>query len=165
MDLISFFEQVRLEKEFIVNGTYTFEELLEKSKSNHRIRNVFVYYVLTNEEWYNRFIFLVRKNLFVNQLHCNLLNALMHVESDQLTRIEAKVIAQQLRNKYFKDQNSRLNHAKYDSSVEMSKFLITLVNNYVNNKNKTPEEIAYQKERMKQIDMDNLFHKKNNEDG
>lgn len=155
-----FFNRVEQEQQYLAYGDYSFEDLLRLSLNDRRVRNAFVFHVLSKPEYYEKFLVLAEKKTTVRKLQTSLYNALVEAEKKQLYRPEVRNFAKLLRNKYLHQSqvvNNTVSKRKYDESQEMEKFFVTVVNFILNQKEENPDRDAYVSKRMKEIDFDNLF--------
>ncbi|MBU8908154.1 hypothetical protein [Desertibacillus haloalkaliphilus] len=157
MDLKTFFEKVEQEQKYLAGGDYSFEELLRISRKNHRIRKVFVFYALSNREYFNKFSLLSSRTYFVRRLKDGLLKALMQVERNEMNRIEAIQLARLLKLKFFKNDTVVYHQSSNALAEDFEKFLTTLVNEYESGRNDSKERQTYRQNVLKAVDMNNLF--------
>ena len=154
-----FFNRVEQEQRYLAYGDYSFEELLKKSMKDRRVRNVFVFYVLSKPDYYHKFLILAEKKHSVQRLKSSLYKALREAEKDQVNRPEVRNLARELRNKYFHQSQVVTSNGrrKYDESKEMEKFFVSVTNYLLNEKEVDLEKETYVANRMKEVDFDNLF--------
>lgn len=157
--LEKFFNRVEQEQRYLAYGDHSFEELLKRSMKDRRVRNVFVFYVLSNKEFYNKFLILSERKYTVQRLRSSLYKALQAVEKNNINRTEVRNLAKELRSRYFQ-QLQVVNYSeqrKLDESKEMEKFFVSVANHLVNENEVDPEKDAYVASKMKEVDFDNLF--------
>jgi len=154
-----FFNRLEQEQRYLAYGDHSFEELLKMSMKDRRVRNVFVFYVLSKPEYYQRFLILAEKKYTVQRLKSSLYKALQEVEKESVYRPEVRNLARVLRNKYVHQSHvvTSTGQRKYDESKEMEKLFVSVANYLVNEKEVNPEKEAYVANRMKEVDFDNLF--------
>jgi hypothetical protein len=154
-----FFVRVEQEQKYLAYGEYSFEELLKKSIKDRRVRNVFVFYVLSKPEYLRKFLVLSEKKVTVRRLKASLCKALQAVEKENVYRPEIRRFAKLLRNKYFHHSHAITFLEKREELVskEMEKFFVSVVNQILNEKEFDPDKDAYVASRMKEVDFDNLF--------
>ncbi|WP_078544693.1 hypothetical protein [Litchfieldia alkalitelluris] len=154
-----FFNRVEQEQRYLAYGDYSFEELLKKSLKDRRVRNVFVFYVLSKQEYYQKFMLLAEHKHTVQRLRSSLYKALLEAEKDRVYQPKVRKLARELRYKYFSRSQvvTFTQRRNYDESKEMEKFFVSVANHIVNEKEDDSEKEAYVAERMKDIDFDNLF--------
>lgn len=157
--LEKFFIRVNEEQKYLAYGEYTFEELLKRSMKDRRVRNVFVFYVLSDRDYYNKFLILSEKKYTVQRLRSSLYRALQSVERDYTNRTEVRELAKALRSKYFQELHlvTYTDQTKYNESKEMEKFFVSVANHLVNEQEGDLDKEAYVAKKMKEVDFDNLF--------
>ncbi|WP_246944988.1 hypothetical protein [Bacillus pinisoli] len=154
-----FFVRVEQEQKYLAYGEYSFEELLKKSIKDRRVRNVFVFYVLSKPEYFRKFLVLSEKKDTVRRLKASLCKALQAVEKEHVYRPEVRRFAKILRNKYFHHSYpiTLIEKREEQVSKEMEKFFVSVVNQVLNEKDVNSDRDAYVASRMKEVDFDNLF--------
>lgn len=152
-----FFQRVKAEIDYLSEGQYSFDELLKISQNDRRVRNAFVFYVLSDKEYFQRFKLLSKKSLFVGRLKKFLLQALNRIEKDELYRSEVRSFARYLHDRYLVGECVVYEKNVYDVSVEMEKFFVSIVNCLLNENEENTERDKYTRKLLKSVDFDNLF--------
>lgn len=161
MDLQQFFNRVERTIAYLAGKEYSFDEYLRLSLMDRRVRNAFVYYALSSEQYRERLFILADRYVTVRRFLSQLYSGLQKVIESEYNRQESKEIAKHLL-RYVEDNNKRIptfnpQNKVYNESHEMAKFLETIVNNEMRTKHQTPEQRAYVERKMKNVDMDKLF--------
>ncbi|UTR12099.1 hypothetical protein MM300_07350 [Evansella sp. LMS18] len=152
-----FLQLVKEEQFFLAFDESDFDNLLRKTMTDRRVRNAFVFYVLTDKEYLNRFRLLANHSLHVKRLHSSLYQALWNVERDSLNQEEVRKMAKRLRTKYLTHPPAKLAPTERLPVREMEKFFVTLMNKVVNEQEINPERDRYREELLKKVDYTNLF--------
>lgn len=152
-----FFQLVKEEQYFLAYGEKDFDMLLKKSQTDRRVRNAFVFYTLTDKEYFHRFKLLAKHSYHVKQLYTSLYQALWNAEKDTLNQDKVRKMAKWFRTKYFSQPPAKLTFMKNSPVNEMEKFFVTLMNKVVNEQEVNPARDRYREEILKKIDYDNLF--------
>ncbi|HDR7417812.1 TPA: hypothetical protein QCX17_002248 [Bacillus cereus] len=149
---------VHLAKHITLSPQVSFEYLARESKSNRRVRNVFVFYALTDERYMEQFIQLERNDRFYLNLKNELGRTLQRLEKD--SDPDVKQFGRYYLNQYFQEAsvhsqilqvNKELYWNNYDVSAEMAKLMQTLVYRYKRKQEDTPEFRVKLTERKKQV--------------
>lgn len=156
-----FFSQVEKKLAYLAGKEYSFDEYLHLSLTDRRVRNAFVYYALSTEQYSKRFFILAERHVTVRTFLSQLHSGLQKVIESKYNRDESKELAKRLLG-YLEDNNNHIprfnpQNKVYNESHEMAKFLETIVNNEMRTKHQTPEQRAYVERKMKNVDMDKLF--------
>lgn len=159
LKLNEFFSDVHKWIEYLAYGNFSFDEYLEISKKNRRVRNAFVYFAISKEDYAARFFQLALTDNYVYELKYDLHKALLKVKNDDLYRDEVIEVASKLLIKHFDGREVDVDYEAYDVPAEMAKFLAGLVNDYYIELEMTDEKRAYVEEMYKKIDWNNLFVK------
>lgn len=153
----AFFEHVEKEQSYLAGGDYSFEELLQMSQRDRRVRNAFVFYVLSRPDYKNKLWSLANRSLhckrLVNSLHKSLLSTL----KEQFHREETKTLAKELLAEHFENKSIVFELNTYDTAAEMEKFLSTVVNTIMMKKLDTTEKREKRKLFLEKIDFNNLL--------
>lgn len=157
MKLHTFFEEVNNHIEYLAYGSLPFEGYLKISIKNRRVRNCFVFFVLSTEKNAELFFKLALNSLYVADLKKQLHKALIRVTNNKLYRVEIVNIAEELLLKYFYNETITVDYSVYDISAEMEKFLAGVVNHYCNKEEVTDEKRKYRETLLKDVDWENLF--------
>jgi hypothetical protein len=132
-----------------------FYSLLNLSKHNGRFRNVFVYFVLTNEFYFRKFKNLAKKDKQVLEMKNNLVKALLRLQNENNS---AASLASYLFVHYFKEENSvKVNDNNYDVSAEMAKLMKTMVNGFESDNNLNEDKKAHRKKLLNKVNMAELI--------
>lgn len=153
----AFFQLVKEEQVFLAFGERDFDTLLKKTITDRRVRNAFVFYVLTDKEYLNRFKLLANHSLHVKRLQSSLYQALWSAERDSLNQEEVRKMAKRLRTKFLAHPPAKLAPAERFPAREMEKFFVTLMNKVVNEQEINPNRERYREELLKKVDYNNLF--------
>lgn len=161
MDLKTFFEEVEKEIEYLSYGSFTFDQYLSLSKRNRRVRNAFVFFALSKQEYIDHFFSLTSQSQYVKELKNDLHKSLIRVKNSGLHRNEVIKISNTLLSIHFNNATVEVDLKVYDVSVEMEKFLVGVVNDHYIFSEATEESRHYVEKMMNKIDFDNLFVDRN----
>lgn len=158
MNIDTFFVEIKRYLEYLAEGSYSFEEYLELSHENRRVRNGFVFFALSNNTSATYFFKLASTTSYVNDLKEQLYKALVRASETELIRPEAVKIAHELLATYFFDEEPvTVDFTVYDDSAEMAKFLIMVVHHHCLKQEDTEEKRKYREKILKNVDWDHLF--------
>lgn len=137
--------------EHLAPGHRDFEELLNLSKVNRRVRNVFVFYTLSNPHYFVRFEELSRSDQTLQMMRYELARALKRLENEKDEEIHS--FAKRLRNRYFRHMQLVVEEEKYDVSAEMAKFFKTMLTCYRLASRDTEEKHLERRKRFNNFDL------------
>ncbi|KJS22890.1 MAG: hypothetical protein VR72_03770 [Clostridiaceae bacterium BRH_c20a] len=162
MNFTRFKKEVIKRKRYLTSDkNITFNKYFEESKKNERLRNNFVFYVLSNKYYYHKFKNLTEKDATANEMYQNLYNALTstHDEGNEI-----KETSNMLLRKYFSSVAPRKRFLRAfkrnEVSEDMKKYLRTLVNQVRFEDNYSKEDEDYFKKLLAKKHTKNLLTKK-----
>jgi hypothetical protein len=105
-----------------------FDELLELSETDVRLRNVFGLYAISSEDTFRRFLELSNNDRLLKQLRYDVVKAFNRLEREDDK--ELSDFANKVKSKYFNYMKPLVEENIYDVSAEMAKLVKTMVNSY-----------------------------------
>lgn len=155
----TFFDEVEKHLQYLAYGSFSFEGYLKMSFKNGRVRNAFVFYALSTNEYRNRFFLLSSRSRYVQQMKNHLHKGLVRVTKNDLCRDEAVQLAQKLLHQSFRHQSVVVDYTVYDESAEMEKFLVNVVHHYYHKAEDTEEKKQYRDQLLQHVNLEDLFVK------
>lgn len=157
VNLKTFFSRVSEELIYFADGDHTFDEYLQLSHSNSRIRNAFLFYLLSNSEYQKRFWKLSELSIELKRYKASLHRALNRVEEHPFNRSETKQLANILRKEYFVNEKIVDDKITDEMSEKMEKFFTSVVNLYMSDVEDTEEDKEYRNSILKDVDFNKLI--------
>ncbi|MFZ5945656.1 MAG: hypothetical protein ACOYVD_16295 [Bacillota bacterium] len=156
MNYREFKKEIIIRKKHLTQNNLSFDKYFEASKTNGRLRNNFVYYVLTSRILIIKFFKLAKADKDANEMYHNLLTALFLAREE---KGDVKKISKILIKKYFhRAMPKTLEEGQV--AYEMKKYLKTIVNQYIFEQNVTDEDKEYFKKLMNGKNVDELIKRK-----
>ncbi|MBD7965395.1 hypothetical protein [Fictibacillus norfolkensis] len=116
----------------------SFEKLVDLSKQNRRVRNVFMFYVYSDNEFAVKFEEKIKTDKDLIIYKYEFAKALERLKKDNR---QSENFISKLYNRYFRGMNVDVDYEKYDISAEMSKLFNTMTSCY--RLKDTPEKKEY----------------------
>jgi hypothetical protein len=154
-----FFNRMYLELCYLAYGEFSFDEFLKMSLKDRRVRNAFIFYVMSDKECWYRINILSERNLSLRRLITSLFLALKKAEHDNWCQDEVQQLARKLRTKYFNKKEIVQEKFAEDVSDELVKMLASVSNLILNEQEVDESKDQYVKEKFKSIDKNNLLVK------
>ncbi|KJS21833.1 MAG: hypothetical protein VR72_08530 [Clostridiaceae bacterium BRH_c20a] len=148
-----FRKEIKKRKAFLTKNRLTFLEFFQASKSNGRLRNNFVFYILTSRLLFFKLYKLTKIDMHAKAMYENLYIALQLLSKENGN---SKTIAKHLLKRYFA-RNNLVNINENEVSYEIKKYLKTIVTQYYLEKSYTKADREYFYELMGNKNIGNII--------
>lgn len=132
-----------------------FDELINISKANRRVRNSAIFLVYTNDSLCEKFEERACYDYELKKMKLEFAKALNRIKCENDS---ARYFAETIETKYFRNITVEFKIAEYDTSAEMAKFFNMMLNSLNLTKRDTNERKAYRQNRLKHLNLECLYN-------